>query len=134
MSVERPIKEKDNIRQLLFHVNNVFHTRVNLLLVAESIFFAAIASLWKDGDRSIKLIFCGLGITMTLILWFSNATLHKRSNFLTRKLKEVDSIYKQYIDEVSMKPISVTALLTHFLPMISLVAWVLVILAIFKII
>jgi hypothetical protein len=133
MSVERPIKEKDNIRQLLFHVNNVFHTRVNLLLVAESIFFAAIASLWKDGDRSIKLIFCGLGITMTLILWFSNATLHKRSNFLTRKLKEVDSIYKQYIDEVSMKPISVTALLTHFLPMISLVAWVLVILAIFKI-
>src|SRR5207248_10886535 len=98
MSEEHPIKE--DIRPLLFHVNNVFHMRVNLLLVAESIFFAAIASLWKDGDRSIKLIICGLGITMTLILWFSNATLHKRSNFLTRKLKEVDSIYKQYIDEV----------------------------------
>jgi len=125
---------KEDIRQLLFHVNNVFHTRINLLLVAESIFFAAIASLWKDGDRSIKLIICGLGITMTLILWFANATLHKRSNFLTRKLKEVDSTYKQYIDEVPMKPISVTALLTHFLPIISLVAWTLVILTIFKVI
>ena len=127
-------EQAEDIRQLLFHVNNVFHTRVNLLLVAESIFFAAIASLWQSGDTSIKLIICGLGATMTLILWFSNATLHRRLNFLTTELKRVDSIYKKYMDVVPLKPISVTAMLTHLLPGVSLAAWALVILVILKVI
>jgi hypothetical protein len=126
-------EKAEDIRQLLFHVNNVFHTRVNLLLVAESIFFAAIASLWQSGDTSIKLIICGLGVTMTLILWFSNSTLHRRSNFLTTKLKQVDSIYRGYLDVVPLRPISVTAMLTHFLPVASLAAWALVILIVLRV-
>ena len=127
-------EEIEDIRQLLFHVNNVFHTRVNLLLVAESIFFAAFAALWKDGDKSLKLIVCGLGVIMTAILWFSNATLYRRSNFLTSKLKEIDLIYQGYLEVVSVKYISVTGLLTHALPMVSLLAWGLVILVVLGVI
>ena len=123
-----------DIRQLLFHVNNVFHTRVNLLLVAESIFFAAIAGLWKDGDKLLKLIICGLGIVMTLMLWFSNAALYKRSNFLTNRLSEIDSTYRDYLSVVSLRYISVTGMLTHALPLASLLAWGLVILIVLGVI
>ncbi len=123
-----------DIRQLLFHVNNVFHTRVNLLLVAESIFFAAIAALWKDGDKSLKMIVCGLGVVMTLMLWFSNATLYKRSNYLSGELKKVDALYKEYLEVVSLKYITVTGMLTHALSFILLLAWVLVILVVIGVI
>jgi hypothetical protein len=117
-----------SVRELLFHVNNVFHARVNLLLVAESIFFAAIATLWREQDSLIKFVVCGLGMVMTLVLWFANATLYKRSNVLTEKLKNIDSIYKVYLDAVSQKYVTVTGLLAHLLPFVFSLAWVVVIL------
>jgi hypothetical protein len=130
------IRQAD-IRQLLFHVNSAFHTRVNLLLVAESIFFAAIASLWGEGSMAIKLIVCGLGVTMTMVLWFANATLKVRTDHLTKELMKVDGVYLEYMEALEKKlekenfPVkrlpTVTGLLTHFLPLVMLVAWVLVI-------
>ncbi len=116
-----------DLRQLLFHANNVFHTRVNLLLVAESIFFAAMASLWGKEDLSIRLIVCVLGITMTIMLWYANATLKKRTDYLTVELKKVDRVYEEYMKQRPLKPVSVTHLLTHILPSVLLVAWILVI-------
>ena len=120
------IRQTD-LRQLLFHVNNVFHTWVNLLLVAQSIFFAAIASLWGKGDLFIEIIVCLLGITMTVMLWYANATLKRRTDYLTKALKKVDPVYKGYMDVRPLKPVSVTFLLTHVLPSVLLVAWILVI-------
>jgi hypothetical protein len=39
-------------RDFLFHVNNVLHTRINLLLVVESIFFAALAACRRGQSDS----------------------------------------------------------------------------------
>jgi hypothetical protein len=125
-------EEIDSIRGLLFHVNNVVHTRANLLLLAESIFFAAIATLWKEEDQSLKLIICGLGIVMTVMLWFANATLYIRSNVLTEKLSVLDPIYKEYMDAVPKIFTKVTLLLTHALPAVSLIAWVMVVVVILR--
>jgi hypothetical protein len=128
---------KEDIRALLFHVNNVLHTRVNLLLVAEAIFFAAIAQLWGKQGLSIKLLVCALGGTVTLMLWYSNATLLIRSNYLTEELKKVDAVYSEYMDAVSnwlrKKGFPrenlpyVTPLLVHGLPLVMLVAWILIV-------
>jgi len=123
-----------SVRELLFHVNNVFHDRVNLLLVAQSIFFAAIATLWQDQGRLIKLVICGLGIVMTLVLWYANFTLYKRSNLLTVLLQTIDPVYKAYLDAVSLKYVTVTGLLAHFLPLVCLSAWTIVVLRILKVI
>ena len=120
-------------RELLFHVNNVFHDRVNLLLVAQSIFFAAIATLWQDQGRLIKLVICGLGIVMTLVLWYANATLYKRSNLLSSKYA-ADPVYKDYLEAVSLKYVTVTGLLAHFLPFVCLSAWTIVVLRILRVI
>jgi hypothetical protein len=120
-------------RELLFHVNNVFHDRVNLLLLAQSIFFAAIATLWQDQGRLIKLVICGLGIVMTLVLWYANFTLYKRSNVLTVRL-QVDPVYKAYLDAVSLKYVTVTGLFAHVLPFACLSAWTIVALRILRVI
>ena len=128
-------KEPDiaSVRELLFHVNNVFHDRVNLLLVAQSIFFAAIATLWQDQGRLIKLVICGLGIVMTMVLWYANATLYKRSNLLSSKYA-ADPVYKDYLEAVSLKYVTVTGLLAHFLPLVCLSAWIIVVLRILRVI
>jgi len=120
-------------RELLFHVNNVFHDRVNLLLLAQSIFFAAIATLWQDQGRLIKLVICGLGIVMTLVLWYANFTLYKRSNVLTVRL-QVDPVYKAYLDAVSLKYVTVTGLFAHVFPFACLSAWTIVALRILRVI
>ena len=116
--------EVKSIRELLFHVNNVVHTRANLLLLAESIFFAAIATLWKDENQSLKLLICVLGGVLTALLWYANGTLYVRSNFLTKKLKTKDPIYEEYIKAVPRFFTQSTLLLTHALPAVSLAAWV----------
>jgi hypothetical protein len=125
---------RDNIadvRELLFHVNNVFHTRVDLLLVAESIFFASIAALWNEPETLIKLTVSGLGTVMTLVLWYANATLKLRSDALARKLRPIDPVYDEYLRAA---PLGATSLLTHVLPSVSFAAWVVVILRILDII
>lgn len=131
MDLEVP--DLTSTRELLFHVNNVFHDRVNLLLVAQSIFFAAIATLWQDQGRLIKLVICGLGIVMTMVLWYANATLYKRSNLLSSKYA-ADPVYKDYLEAVSLKYVTVTGLLAHFLPLVCLSAWIIVVLRILRVI
>ena len=116
----------NDVRGLLFHVNNVVHTRTNLLLVAESIFFAAIAALWKEEGRFLKLTISVLGILMTAMLLFASATLYTRSNVLTKKLEKIDATYLEYMGAVPRKYAKVTWLLSYALPATFLAAWVLV--------
>jgi len=113
-----------DIGELLFNVTTLFSTRVNLLLLAESIFFAAIASLWEKGDTAIKPILCGLGVAMTILFWFANAALKSRSDHLARELEEVDPVYKRYM---AVRSPNVTRMLAHVLPLVMLLAWLLVI-------
>jgi hypothetical protein len=117
-------RKQGDIRELLFNVTTVFNARVNLLLVAESIFFAAIANLWGNEDMAIKLIVCGLGVAMTIMFWLANASLKRRSDRLTVALKKVDAVYNAYM--VVHRPF-VTQMLAHVLPLVMLVAWILVI-------
>jgi hypothetical protein len=117
-------RKQADIRELLFNVTTLFNARVNLLLVAQSIFFAAIANLWGNEDMAIKLIVCGLGVIMTIMFWLANTALSARSNHLTEELKKVDAVYKGYM-EVGQP--FVTWMLAHVLPFFMLVAWSLVI-------
>lgn len=117
------IQQLDYQRALLFHVNNVFHTRVNLLLIVESIFFAALAQTWalNDGAPPLRLLICVLGLLFTILLWLTLGSLKVRSDFLTRHLRKSDSLYNAYLTKSGLCS---TLILTHVIPAIAAAAWV----------
>jgi hypothetical protein len=117
------IHQPEYQRALLFHVNNVFHTRVNLLLVVESIFFAALAQTWavSDGATPLPPLICVLGLLFTILLWLTLGSLKIRSDFLTRHLRKSDSLYHAYLTKSGLYS---TLILTHVIPAITAAAWV----------
>jgi len=111
-------------RSLLFHVNNVLHDRVNLLLVVESIFFAALAQVRNSTDQSARrfsVVLCVLGLAFTVLVWITLHSLKARSDFLTKHLAITDTLYKAYLD---MKGLYSTTILTDVLPGGAAVAWI----------
>ena len=44
--------DREEIERLFFQMDNLLHTRINSLLVAETIFFMATASNWRRSDWS----------------------------------------------------------------------------------
>jgi len=111
-------------RPLLFHVNNVLHTRVNLLLVVESIFFAALAQVRNATDpsaRRFSLVLCVLGLAFTILVWVTLHSLKERSNFLTEHLAPSDTLYRAYLEK---KGLYSTTILTDVLPAAAAAAWI----------
>jgi hypothetical protein len=117
--------EEETLQKLLFHVNEVFHARVNFFLVAESIFFAALAALWKEGTP-IKLVICGLGLAITVVLWFSIFRLNTRGDYLTSLYREVSPVYKLYLESAPLRPVTIGRLFTYGLSVIMLIGWLLI--------
>ena len=114
-------------RDLLFHVNNVLHARVNLLLVVESIFFAALAQVRNSTDasgRRFSLVLCVLGLGFTVLVWVTLRSLKARSDFLTKHLALTDTLYKAYLE---MKGLYSTTILTDVLPGAAALAWIVLI-------
>ena len=128
-----PDKAKGQIeyeRDLLFHVNNVLHDRVNFMLVAESIFFAGLAQVWQITNApTIKVILCALGIILTSLLWQPLTSLKTRSDFLTEHLRKTDTLYNAYLDK---EPLRATARLVCALPLVFFCAWILVLLVVLE--
>ena len=112
-------------RELLFQIDNTFHTRVNFLLVAESVFFAAMSQVWSTGGFAINAVLIALGACLTTILWYPLNVLQKRSSSVAGDLKAIDPIYEKYLNAIPHKLIA-TRLLAHGLPGLFLLAWVVV--------
>jgi hypothetical protein len=111
-------------RGLLFHVNNVLHTRVNLLLVVESIFFAALAQVRNStgsGARRFALVLCVLGLAFTVLVWITLRSLKARSDFLTKHLAITDTLYEAYLSKSGLYS---TTILTDVLPGAAGLAWI----------
>lgn len=58
--------------ELLQHEDNLFTNRSNLLIVVESIFIAAIATLYSDMNKVLLFAFCGLALLITLVWLYIN--------------------------------------------------------------
>jgi len=123
-----------SIRELLFHVDNVFHSRVNFLLVAESVFFAALSQVWSNGGVPINALLCLLGIVVTGLLWLPLNVLQRRSKILAARLshqESPDAVYREYLYSIRDK-LKSTYRRANWLPLAFLLGWigVLVLLAI----
>jgi hypothetical protein len=122
LAAMRPL-DPERLRGLLFHVDTAFHARVNFLLVAESLFFAAVSQVWSAQDNGIKFMLIAIAILLTLFLWYPMAMLERRSRALARALIRRDRTYEFYHRSVRAKPI-VTRLLAHALPLLFIVGWI----------
>jgi hypothetical protein len=111
------------VREFLFQLDNTFHSRVNVLLVAEAIFFAAVSQMWATGSVQVTLVLIALGLSLTLILWCPLNVLQKRSKYISDVLKHVDPMYKDYLDAGPRK-LMATWLLAHGIPFIFPVGWI----------
>lgn len=80
---------------MFFQIDNLFHTRINSLLVAETIFFVAAATVWKD--PALVLALCVLGVVTTVLFTFTNLKLYWRVIWLIEQLKEHSEFYADYL-------------------------------------
>lgn len=85
----------DDVRQLFFQMDNMLHNRVNSSLVAQSIFFAAIAAAWSE--KVVVVSLCVLGFFVTLLFTFTNLKLYWRVTWLIGKMKQRSKFYCDYL-------------------------------------
>src|SRR5262245_40449372 len=65
----KALSQPDRTRGFLVQLDSVFHTRVNILLVAESLFLAALSQIWASRELAIILLVCAIAILTTKLLW-----------------------------------------------------------------
>jgi hypothetical protein len=95
MSGEAKEYDPGEIERLFFQMDNMLHTRVNSLLVAETVFFVAAATVWKD--IALVLALCALGIVTTVLFTFTNLKLYWRVTWLIHQMRTYSHFYTDYI-------------------------------------
>jgi hypothetical protein len=95
--------ERDNpcyelIKTMLLHVDNLFHQRVNIFLLAEAIFLTAFATAWGSEYNSIKYVLCVLALIFTVALWWPLHRLQVGFKFWRERFKSCEAIYKEYTE------------------------------------
>ena len=98
MGEEYSDKERNDLKKhgfdLLFHEDKLFTTRVNLLLVAESLLFISyVTSLNMELNKCISVVISGLGITITIFFGFVNI---RASENLEKLKEEIEKIFTFY--------------------------------------
>lgn len=95
MCDNEPNSEVENTRRLLFQMDSIFHQRINFLLVVETIFFAAAATVF---DHFWALfVMAASGIVISALFTFPNLKLYWRVTWLIERLKILDPSYADYI-------------------------------------
>ena len=84
------------IKELLVHEDNLLHTRVNSWILAETIFFIVVGTIWKE-QTSMVIIICFLGILTTLLFGFTIIKLHLRVEWLINKYKVSNPLFQEYL-------------------------------------
>ena len=105
--------------------DELFTRRVNLFLVAESLFFVSYVTLLtiSDLNKCNLFIIIFLGIAVTVMYWFILSIQIENIKRLKDRLEGIDPIYKKKKREI-MKPGHANTVLGIILPVVFLVAWV----------
>ena len=85
---------KEEFERLLFQTDNLFHNRVNILLLAETIFFVGATSAWKDWPLVLLLAF--LGIATALLCTFTNLKLYWRLKWMITEYQGYSDSFKDF--------------------------------------
>jgi hypothetical protein len=99
---EQPQYDRDSVERLLFQMDNMLHTRVNSLLLAETIFFLAAAAVWQH--LGLLIIVALLGIITTILFGLTNLKLYFRVIWLIKQFKLLDTFYHDYLRMEGMRP------------------------------
>jgi hypothetical protein len=110
------------------HLANIAYQRFNAFLVYESVLLLVVGLLYsnKSAVLLVLLLISCLGCIVTIIWWYTLARLENGLRAITLWLKGVDPVYKAIYEE-SSKGISLFFswwLLAHFLPLLILLIWV----------
>lgn len=106
----------ERIEALFYQVDTLFHQRVNCLLLAETIFFAAAVTVWDN--LAVVLIFSGMGALSTVLFTFTSLKLYWRLILLINMLKNRSDFHRNYFDMVGLMELGWgygTAMLMRFL-------------------
>ena len=113
-------------KHLLLHVDDLFHQRVNIFLVAEGILFAALAATLNCTQYTIvRVLICTAGVSVTLLLGYTLLRLYDGLDWLaqTYKALEKTGLYIAYRD-VGRGGESANKLMAQHMPIATFVIWI----------
>ena len=117
-------KKEEISRNLLFHFDTIFHSRINIFIIVQAVFFAALSQTWDKQYLHVPL--CTIAIFLTLLVGMANYNLSKKLKFLIKEYKEYDTtgVYKQVMNIKTIWVLPTTTSYALFIPTISLLAWI----------
>ena len=118
--------DPEETRAFLVQLSSILHTRVNILLVAESLLLAALAQIWVSRELGIILVVCLIAILATKLLWEPLQALALRTGAVA-SLLEKDALYQHYI-RASSAPLHHMHRLANWVPGLFLAGWVVIVL------
>lgn len=83
------------IKELLFHEDNLLHNRVSSLLLTETIFFILVVTIWTE--PLVVSIFSFISIILTLLFGLTIFKLHLRVSWLMARYKELSPLLADYL-------------------------------------
>jgi hypothetical protein len=95
-AIPHSLDDRDFIERLLFQMDNTFHARVNITLVAGSIFFAAAAAAWNYPFAFA--VIAAMGIVLTLAFTVASVKAEFRVRWLIGRLKAARPVYVDYLE------------------------------------
>ena len=101
MTSEEKKYDPKEIERLFFQMDNLLHARVNHLLLAETIFFVAGVTVWKDFPLFFSL--CIISIAVTILFTIANLKLYWRVTWLIEQMKLHSVLYTDYIAIAGIK-------------------------------
>ena len=139
--VKKKIKRPKNFKNWTFekrakrmsehykHADNLYHSRFNFFMIAESMFIlsfaTAVAAVINVPDLPsmyfliFPIIFLGLGFSLAWL--YTNARLSLRVDYLIQRLKKRDNIFWDYL--YSVKGLYASTVLSYFLPIMFTLFW-----------
>jgi len=124
------IYDPETARTLLLHVDNLFYQRVNIFLIAESIFFAAFAVLGSQDHTALATLMCSAGIVFAVVLRYTLLRLETGLRWLVgiyRRLEEPSDLYEDYT-QVGYHSLHSTFIYVWVVPTLTVLFWVLALL------
>jgi len=112
-------------KELLFHIDNLFHTRVNFFLAVQALLFAGVASVW--GTESVRLGVGLFGVLFTVLFFLANWNLSYSLQWLMHTFETVEptGMYRDFkAQKVLPRSLPTIVIFTYVLPGVSLLGWV----------
>ena len=110
---------------ILLHIDGIFHQRINIFLVAESIFFAGVVAGWQSGQNLLKISISIMGLLFTMFLMHTLIRLRIGLDFLVNQYKksEKSKLYKDYT-EIEAPGMRSARVFTQVMPWLFIAFWI----------